>query len=231
MEDLLVGERHEFDLALPDRLRSIIAKLKNWVSPAQKFKNAIGMAMVDQHDINIFSDYPKLSQEQDVYSKNLHTLVQSTVNSQHALVHKVKANLQMVSYMINWHMTVGVCGSFRFYVSHSLATRSMIFLSPLLPLFLLRISNSECISRTVFISSLKFSSPTREARQKGLPAFTPETNKLLEHCLHDTYVQMCFNFDAAVTISPLVLLFANAPTKLEINRQTMISVSIYFIFC
>lgn len=59
----------------------------------------------------------------------------------------------------------------------------------------------------------------------GLPAFSDEALKLLSDNVKEMYTIMRFNFDAAVTISPLVLLSTLPPTKLEINRQNMIEVS------
>lgn len=48
---------------------------------------------------------------------------------------------------------------------------------------------------------------------------------MLKSNIKDTYNTMCWSFDVAVTISPLVLLSAVASRRLETGRPAMLEVS------
>lgn len=62
----------------------------------------------------------------------------------------------------------------------------------------------------------------------GLPSLPDEALKLLQDNVKETYTTMRFNFDAAVTVSPLIMLSPLPATKLEINRMAMIDVVALF---
>lgn len=106
--DLFAGERAiNYTQKVPNRLAAVLKKLQVWYQPARKVLKAMSMAMEKDQDINIWAtNVSDVSGAPAVFAQNVKTLVKSTLNSQRANLHKIQANLQTLSYMMGWHMTV-----------------------------------------------------------------------------------------------------------------------------
>lgn len=65
----------------------------------------------------------------------------------------------------------------------------------------------------------------REGKKLKLPDWEDNALTLLNSTLKDTYNQMCWCFDAAVLISPLLMLTTISKRKVELARSVMLEVS------
>lgn len=110
--DATAGERMPFTRTIPTRLIEILEDLTPWYSPAKKLSSVIATAMVVDDDTSIWkkgsgslSSIP-LDAPQEAFATNITNLVNSTLNIKLSTLYRVKGNLQILAYMVKWHMTV-----------------------------------------------------------------------------------------------------------------------------
>ncbi|KAF7964654.1 hypothetical protein HWV62_4407, partial [Athelia sp. TMB] len=180
MKDLFAAERVEhYTNKIPARFAAVLRKLEVWYLPARKLLKDLETAMSEDQTADIWSESVLNDDKKKDFSESVKNLVRGTINSQRANLHKVKANIQTLAYMMKWHTTS-------------------------------------------FVAHVKQQVTLVEAASMGLPSLPDEALKLLQDNVKETYTTMRFNFDAAVTVSPLIMLSPLPATKLEINRMAMI---------
>lgn len=104
LQGLSTPERIPYDGKIPGRFPTIIRELSPWYSSARILKEAISSSMsIDEENICVTGAMDK---RQLAFVTNITNLVRSTLNGKLATVHRVKANLEILAYMVTWHMTV-----------------------------------------------------------------------------------------------------------------------------
>lgn len=101
------GEHVQYTKKITSRFAGLLGDLSPWYGPARKVSEAISAAMPVDDETSIWKggDNP-LDVDQRAFAVNITNLVNSTLNGKLAIVHRVKANLEILAYMVKWHMTV-----------------------------------------------------------------------------------------------------------------------------
>lgn len=107
MKDLFAAERVEhYTNKIPARFAAVLRKLEVWYLPARKLLKDLETAMSEDQTADIWSESVLNDDKKKDFSESVKNLVRGTINSQRANLHKVKANIQTLAYMMKWHTTV-----------------------------------------------------------------------------------------------------------------------------
>lgn len=114
VRDITCGERTAYQGTVGDRFAPILRDVSKWYNPARKVQKAMSSAMHMADDFTIWKTDPassgdvSLRLDHNAFIANITTLVKGILDSEAALLYKVKGNLQVLAYMVHWHMTVSV---------------------------------------------------------------------------------------------------------------------------
>lgn len=128
VHDTTYGERVVYEDDISDRFKSILKDLNPWYGRARVISDAMesGKAMDDvpsiwrelETDSNMeVSAEATFKLNREMFASNISVLVGSIIDSQKALVHQVKCNLQVLAYMVHWHMTVSTKSCYLLLIS------------------------------------------------------------------------------------------------------------------
>lgn len=112
VHDITCGERTPYTGSISDRFVPILRDVSKWYNPARKVERAMSSAMYMTDDYTIWQTDPSSSRDvslnldRNAFVTNITTLVKGILDSEAALLYKVKGNLQVLAYMVHWHMTV-----------------------------------------------------------------------------------------------------------------------------
>lgn len=99
------AERIPYGLKLSARFNMLLSELQPWYGPARALKGALSPFAQVEDDLSVWKE-GSVNQDQESFAQNIGNLVKSTLNSKLAVVHRVRANLEILAYMVKWHMTV-----------------------------------------------------------------------------------------------------------------------------
>lgn len=106
-DNLLTLDQQEFQGDMPDRLQIVLRQLTPWTKPIQLAQEAFNISTNIEIDYNIFAQpLHNGSEAQMSLAQNFQILYRASNNMHQGRTINTHTNLQLLGFMMNWHITV-----------------------------------------------------------------------------------------------------------------------------